>query len=203
MAYPFFASDLHIGHPLLARLRGFTWAREMNEGLVARWNARVGRGDMVYCLGDIAVCGKREAKRWLDQLNGKIHLIRGNHDKVACKPGVRERFESIQDVLALRIHAPDFCAKVGVPGKELPIWLSHYSHLSWPSSVYGSLHFYGHSHGKLTHPSARAVDLSVEDWDLTPATLEEIVERIASRLRLLSAFEGGSLDEKPNQRPGL
>ena len=50
----------------------------MNEALIASWNARVGKNDLVYHLGDFAWGDWRPI---LERLNGDIILISGGHDK--------------------------------------------------------------------------------------------------------------------------
>ena len=79
----FFTSDTHFGHAAVIRSceRPFASAQEMDEALIARWNAVVAPGDAVYHLGDFCYRSDREAPYYLDRLHGKIHLIEGNHDR--------------------------------------------------------------------------------------------------------------------------
>ena len=51
----FFTSDLHFGHENVLRFdnRPFQTIEEMDEELIRRWNAKVGKGDLVYVLGDL------------------------------------------------------------------------------------------------------------------------------------------------------
>lgn len=55
----------------------------MNEDLIKRWNMRVTDSDDVYIVGDMFFKYKdiSEVKSVLTRLNGKKHLIKGNHDK--------------------------------------------------------------------------------------------------------------------------
>ena len=50
----FFTSDLHLGHANVITYdnRPFSSVEEMDEELIRRWNAKVGKGDVVYVLGD-------------------------------------------------------------------------------------------------------------------------------------------------------
>src|SRR5438270_13639996 len=77
----FFTSDTHFGnHRVLnIRPRPFGSVSEMNEALVARWNARVGKQDTVWHLGDFALDTKM-AQAILPRLNGRKHLVSGNID---------------------------------------------------------------------------------------------------------------------------
>jgi calcineurin-like phosphoesterase family protein len=59
----------------------------MNEKMIEYWNDRVGRGDIVYHLGDFGFGKEEETKKIRFRLKGKIHLILGNHDyknRIVC-----------------------------------------------------------------------------------------------------------------------
>ena len=54
----------------------------MNHVLVSNWNNTVKAKNTVYFLGDMSFGrGNRRIDYWLDNLNGKIVCIKGNHDK--------------------------------------------------------------------------------------------------------------------------
>ena len=55
MSKVLFTSDLHFGHENILRFdnRLFSTTDEMDAELVRRWNAKVGKGDLVYVLGDM------------------------------------------------------------------------------------------------------------------------------------------------------
>ena len=55
MSKVFFTSDLHFGHTNVITLdkRPFSSVEEMDEELIKRWNKKVGKGDLVYVLGDM------------------------------------------------------------------------------------------------------------------------------------------------------
>ena len=80
-------SDLHFNHnrEFIWKARGFTSVQEMNEEIIKRHNALVRPDDDVYILGDSSLGGGDEQilaanKALIEQLNGKLHIIRGNHD---------------------------------------------------------------------------------------------------------------------------
>ena len=72
MSKIFFTSDLHFGHENVLRFdsRPFATVEEMDSELIRRWNAKVGRGDLVYVLGDMiysvsrspSFCGDKYAR---------------------------------------------------------------------------------------------------------------------------------------------
>ncbi len=60
----------------------------MNQQLINSWNKVVKETDHVYHLGDLAMHpqyekGSQDILELVQQLNGTIHLIKGNHDSRA------------------------------------------------------------------------------------------------------------------------
>lgn len=78
----YFTSDTHFGHVNILKYcnRPFSSVEDMNEKLCERWNARVGSSDTVYHLGDFAM-GQKQNVYIRKKLNGKIILVKGNHDR--------------------------------------------------------------------------------------------------------------------------
>ncbi|RYD67156.1 MAG: hypothetical protein EOP83_03365, partial [Verrucomicrobiaceae bacterium] len=80
----FYTSDTHFDHLNIIRYakRPFNGIEEMNRILIERWNAVVGPDDDVWHGGDFAMGNQQDAiRRIVPRLNGRIHLIFGNHDK--------------------------------------------------------------------------------------------------------------------------
>lgn len=154
-----FTADLHLNHKRAHILmhRPFDSVEAMNEEIIARYNERVRNGDTVYILGDFAF---GEHTPFLQRLKGQKHLIKGNHDhsKLIKKA---TGWQSVNDMLHLKM--PD----------ETLIVLCHYAMRVWRNSHYGSLHFYGHSHGSLPGDS-QSCDVGVDCWDYRPVSLDEI-----------------------------
>lgn len=75
-------SDWHFGHQkdFIYAPRGFNSAEEMSEEIIKRHNEVVAPDDIVYFLGDAMLNDNECGCRCIEQLNGKIHMIRGNHD---------------------------------------------------------------------------------------------------------------------------
>jgi calcineurin-like phosphoesterase family protein len=82
----FLTSDTHFGHANICRfttadgapVRPWDDPNEMDEALVANWNAVVKPNDKVYHLGDVVI--NKKALQTVGRLNGDKVLIRGNHD---------------------------------------------------------------------------------------------------------------------------
>ena len=82
----FFTADTHFSHPNILRFeaaaRRFSNVTEMDESLVARWNALVGAADTVFHLGDVALGRPIDVGlACVGKLNGTKVLIEGNHDR--------------------------------------------------------------------------------------------------------------------------
>ncbi len=97
MSTIFFTSDHHFGHKGIIKnaKRPFRSVEEMNETMILRWNEKVKKNDIVYHLGDIGLMASRKPIEILERLNGKIHLIKGNHDDL--NRNCKDRFEWIKD----------------------------------------------------------------------------------------------------------
>ena len=165
----FFTSDHHFGHKNILKYtdRSFQSVEEMDELLVQRWNEKVAPTDEVYHLGDVALCAAGKLRKILNRLNGKIYLIKGNHEKSA--EACASRFEWIKDYHELIVEDPDF-----EKGQQL-IVLFHYALRAWNASHWGSYHLYGHSHDTLADdPNALAFDIGVDCHDFYPLSYEEI-----------------------------
>ena len=80
-----YTSDNHIGHFNAIHLcnRPYKTIEEMNTDIIKKWNAKVKPEDDVYILGDMffKYTDIQQVKDILKTLNGKKHLIKGNHDK--------------------------------------------------------------------------------------------------------------------------
>jgi len=166
----YYISDLHLGHANIIRFcdRPFADVEEMNRMLIDSWNARVHRDDHVYIIGDFAFRSESNVSEYLDQLEGRKHLIVGNHDgKWMRTTDLDKYFESVD--LMLEIN----------DGKRMLI-MCHYPMMTWPGSK--SFHIYGHIHNNtndsywpLLCKYDRALNASVEINGYQPVTFEELV----------------------------
>lgn len=166
----FFWADTHFNHRGILHYtsRPYSDIYQMNEDLIARWNAVVlQERDVVYLLGDFAFV-HRDAEDlgeifW--KLRGKKHLIVGNHDEK--NPQVlRLPWESIQ-------HLATF--KQGGQRAEL----CHYPLETWRASWRGALMLHGHCHGTLKRKLPKRFDVGC-DVEPFPVSWETLVERAAT-----------------------
>lgn len=160
----YFTSDLHLGHTSILRYsnRPFSSIEEMNEAIVSNWNNVVhNSSDEVYLLGDVSMINADQTVDILNRMNGRIHLITGNHDKHNLKSGrFRQRFETITPLLEIKI------ADGEEPTGAAHLTLCHFPMRSWNQSHHGSIHLHGHTHGG-TEPHGKSVDIGVDSSFVT------------------------------------
>ena len=133
----FFTSDQHFGHFNIIRLcrRPFGTVEEMDEALLSKWNAKVKADDTVYILGDLFFRAAK-VESILKALNGRKHLIVGNHDHTWMKRvAASDYFASVQTL-----------KEVEIDGRVLT--LCHYPMLSYPQARRGYM-VYGHIHNNV------------------------------------------------------
>lgn len=177
-----FISDLHFGHENIINYcsRPFRTAAEMDQKMIQQWNLYVQPYDEVYVVGDVVFGGARESEKVLSQLQGRKHLILGNHDYLhrKVKPFLKKYFATIESTRSLCIEP------VG-----RAVTLSHYP-------LYGhevpKILIHGHSHNNrplvTTYKSTRQllINVSVENIEYTPISetrISEIIEQHTQFLR--------------------
>ncbi len=164
-----FTADSHFGHRRIIEYcnRPFANTKEMDEFMIAEWNKKVSPNDEVRHGGDVAFCCDMEyALSVMKRLNGRKHLIVGNHDKLALemnniRPGT---WTSIKDLDEFSVH-------------NQRIVMCHYPLLTWHHSYKGVYMLYGHVHGTLKN-SGKSLDIGVDCWNYAPATFNQIKEKM-------------------------
>lgn len=78
----YLTSDHHFNHGNILKFckRPFNSVEEMNEALIANWNNKIPEDGVVFHLGDFAWGPISQWRPIVERLNGKIILIKGNHD---------------------------------------------------------------------------------------------------------------------------
>ena len=96
----YYIADLHFFHGNLNSKmdrRGFASVEEMNAYMIKKWNGKVRKNDEVVIIGDFSFGTAEQTNELLQQLNGKLYLITGNHDRFVKQPGINaERFRWIK-----------------------------------------------------------------------------------------------------------
>jgi calcineurin-like phosphoesterase family protein len=163
----FFTSDTHFGHKLMLRLgRAFTDVDEMDRHLIECWNDRVPPGSDVFHLGDISFRKDDQTVNILRQLNGRLYLVTGNHDR-GINTTVKSCFLAVAPYMELKVE-------------RQKIILFHFPIHSWHAVHHGSWHLHGHSHGSCA-PLGKRMDVGVDCHALRPVSYREIERVMGTR----------------------
>jgi calcineurin-like phosphoesterase family protein len=148
MSKIFFTSDTHLFHKNIISHaeRPFKDIYHMHEVIIGEWNKRVSE-DTIDLLA---------------RLNGRIHLILGNHDKKV--KGFQRYLESVDSYKEINVGDQKIC-------------LFHYPILSWNKVHRGSWHLHGHCHFNLQEdPNRKMMDVGIDNprskW--APFSVEQI-----------------------------
>lgn len=168
-----YTSDLHLDHYKIMEYekRPFKSIEDMNESIIANWNAKVKKGDDVYIIGDFAFCDGKRANHFLSLLSGNKFLIVGNHDSfLDDKEFDRSKFIWIKQY-----------AEIKDSGKNLILF--HYPIAVWDRKQYGSVHLFGHIHSNtaehhpLAHQEPNSYNVGVDVRDFAPVSLQELIDK--------------------------
>lgn len=157
-----FTSDTHFDHANIIEFCGrpFANVEEMNETMVAKWNARVKPEDEVYHLGDFAMGPATNIGKFRERLNGEIILIRGNHD----------RSEARMLSFGFKAALPE----AYFPGGALHLLLTHRPARESMDRPPFDVNLHGHVHEKWARRD-KHVNVGVDVRDFEPKTLEELL----------------------------
>ena len=158
--------------------RGFENVEDMNSEIIRRWNRVVGEEDDVFVLGDL-VMGSLENVQFLEELNGHIHIVRGNHDvdirwdfyqKLPNVVEVANSFYFSYDGYKFYLsHYPTITtrADVGKPLKKCLVNLCGHTHTKDPFEDWGI--------GMIYH-------CEVDAHDCAPVRLEDIITDLKQKM---------------------
>lgn len=95
-------SDSHFNHANIIKYcpesRPFETVEEMNEALIERWNSVVKPEDTIIHCGDFFMGQINQIDEILPRLNGKITLVRGNHDSKSRIEKYKEHGIQVKDI---------------------------------------------------------------------------------------------------------
>lgn len=162
-------SDTHFGHvgvtkflcsDGVTKVRPWDNIEEMDEALVANWNKVVDPKDRVYHLGDVVI--NRKHLKTLGRLNGRLCLIKGNHDifKLA------DYTKYFDDIRAYNV----------VKHNDMKVIMSHIPVHPAQLGRFG-INIHGHLHQNKVDDK-RYINVSVEQIDYTPKLLQDIFKEV-------------------------
>lgn len=163
-----FTSDTHFCHKnvLSHDNRPFSSIEEHDETIIRNWNSVVDDKDVVFHLGDFCFSNSKVWESIISRLNGDIHLVKGNHDKLT-NAKLFSLFKTVSAYNEIYVFDPE------IDDYQF-IVLSHYSHRVWNKKHHGSWNLYGHSHGSLMISDERCHDVGTNVNNYTPLSFEQI-----------------------------
>ena len=164
----YFTSDTHFYHSNIIKFEDrrkftpqhdfvkFNNIEEMNKDIIKCWNETVSDDDDIFHLGDFSWGNNNKWREIRYRLNGKIHLIRGNHDYKKSESFLFSLFETVSDYNEIDLDFND---------EKIKVVLSHYPFYTWNRMNYGSWNLFGHVHSKFKSVPGRMLSMNV-GWDI-------------------------------------
>jgi calcineurin-like phosphoesterase family protein len=176
-----FTSDTHYSHRNIIKYCGRPFLTDdgqpdlhaMHRTMSERWNETVGPRDTVYHLGDFAmaknvggIAGYRK------KLQGKVILIRGNHDRSAQQM-LLAGFDEVHDRLELELDGYKLYLS-HIPLKDDDSGRKYRPEFRQKPPPYYDYWLCGHVHEKWRR-RGKVINVGVDQWGFTPRSLEEIL----------------------------
>jgi len=162
-----FTSDLHLLHPKIVDICDRpVKVEDHDDWIIDTINQKVGKKDDLYILGDVSLGSKTKTEALLSRINGRKHLILGNHDKNIKHSTY---FKNIWERKDFKFNSPSY--------PNIHIVLDHYPLASWNRKVHGSMHLYGHVHGRFDNRGL-SFDIGIDANDF-PLNLEEVIQKMS------------------------
>ena len=176
----YLTSDLHLGHSreFVYKPRGFSSIEEHDAAIVERWNATIGEDDDVYVLGDLMLNDNDHGMELLAQLNGKIHVVRGNHDTDTRV----ELYKTLSNVV-------EVCEGKFLKYQKYHFYLTHFpclsANLEAESLKQCTLSLSGHTHSKQKFFEDRpyVYNCACDAHGCTPVCINQIIEDMKEKVK--------------------
>ena len=141
---------------------------DFNEEIIARYNKIVGKKDLVYILGDIALNfgNIEQVNKLISKLNGDKILIIGNHDRLLLE---NKKFDK-----SLFVEITPY---KDIVYNEKSIALCHFPIARFNKQDVGGMHLYGHIHStKLDRDIPHAYNVGIDVNDYKPVNIKHFIE---------------------------
>lgn len=191
----FFSSDQHFGHRNVVKFcnRPYDDEKVMGKALIENWNKVVGENDIIITMGDFFWFNDSQPiKKVVEQLNGKIYIVLGNHDKREafrrCDP---EKLTILDGISHIYLRCED---ENRWYQKTFEIVCSHYPLMTWAHRDRGAINLFGHIHSGWLRPAddydqdlplwkGQQLDVGVDNQNFTPVVFEDVLSQLADDYR--------------------
>lgn len=182
----YFTSDLHFGHDkeFIYKNRGFNSIEEHDKAIIDNWNNMITYADDVYILGDLMLNNNEEGIAKLRQLNGNLHIYRGNHD-------TDNRFKIYQELEWNRPYWMDCLWEINDKYADMfkygkyRFYISHYPTLTSNGEDFDkisqhiiNLHGHTHSKNKIYVNNPYMYNVALDAHNMKPVLIEDIIKDI-------------------------
>jgi len=185
----YFTADLHLAHPKLAGLRGFGTVADHDAAVLAALSELDPATDTLWVLGDICSGGVGSMASALEQLSTlavPMHLVTGNHDPVHPMhrkaqrhfPAYTEVFATVQQMARTKVGDTGVLMS-HFPYSGTPDRFSREEFEQWQLRNFGQWLIHGHTHSAERRSGIRSLCVSLEAWDLRPASAEDVVAEMS------------------------
>ena len=191
----FATSDLHFGHDraFVWGARGFKSIEEHDAEMIKRWNEVVTAEDDVYILGDLMLGDNAHGIQCLSQLNGKLHILTGNH----CTAARQKLYHTLENMV-------EFCGcATTIKYKKKQLYLSHYPTIT--SNMEANPHqavfnLYGHTHQTTNFYNGQPFmyHVGVDSHNCYPVLLDDVITEIKNEINACITALGEKETENEN-----
>ena len=195
MSNIFATADLHFGHDraFIWGARGFKSIEEHDAEIIKRWNEVVTEKDDVYILGDLMLGDNAHGIYCLSQLNGKLHILTGNH----CTSARQKLYHTLENMV-------EFCGcATTIKYKKKQLYLSHYPTIT--SNMEANPHqavfnLYGHTHQTTNFYNGQPFmyHVGVDSHNCYPVLLDDIITEIKNEINACITALGEKETENEN-----
>ena len=191
----FATSDLHFCHnrEFIWGARGFKSIEEHDAEIIKRWNEVVTAEDDVYILGDLMLGDNAHGIQCLSQLNGKLHILTGNH----CTAARQKLYHTLENMV-------EFCGcATTIKYKKKQLYLSHYPTIT--SNMEANPHqavfnLYGHTHQTTNFYNGQPFmyHVGVDSHNCYPVLLDDVITEIKNEINACITALGEKETENEN-----
>ena len=182
----FVTSDLHFNHDkeFVYKPRGFNTVEEMNTAIINNWNSIIDNEDDIYVLGDLMLGDNEKGLECIKQLNGRLHIILGNHDTAVREQIYTEQCDNVIEVKYATI----------IKYRKYHFYLSHYPTMTAnfdSDSLHNCLiNLYGHTHQKTNFYNEMPFiyHIGLDSHNNTPVLLDDAIEDMKKKVEECKTF---------------
>ena len=180
-----FTSDWHFNHnkEFVYKERNFSDINQMNKSIITLYNNIVQPDDEVYVLGDLMLGDLDEGLNCIQQLNGHLHIVRGNHDTDRRW----EAYKNLSNVVELE-------NAIYLKWHKYHFYLSHFptftGNIEKEALTQMTINLYGHTHQKnnFYNDIPYMYHVGIDSHNCCPVSIDTIIKEMYEKLEECKQF---------------